>query len=102
MLKIELQSTVYQLEKDYKNGFDLESVKHLYTDYFEPFDYIVGDWAYGKLRLKGFCKKGNNIYNHINDIHFIDDYLENQCAYDCRYFILKKVKEANDKNEQEK
>ena len=29
------------------------------TDYFDEFDYILGDWAYGKLRLKGFCNKKN-------------------------------------------
>lgn len=92
MKKIQLESTIYQLEKDYKNAFDLGSVEHLYTDYFEPFDYIVGDWSYGKLRLKGFCEKGNSLYKKINDIGLINEYLEKYCAYDCKYFILKKEK----------
>ena len=40
-------------------AYDFESVVSKATDYFEPFDYIVGDWAYSKLRLKGFYNKTN-------------------------------------------
>ena len=47
----------YQIEKNYKNGFDYESAKELWTDYFDDYDYILGDWSYGKLRLKGYCNK---------------------------------------------
>ncbi len=90
MKKIQLEDTFYTVEKDYKNGFDLEAVEYLYTDYFEPFDYIVGDWSYGKLRLKGFCKKENTLYKHINDYHFVEDYIRDCCSYDCRYFVLRK------------
>ncbi len=90
MKKIQLENTFYTVEKNYKNGFDLEAFEHLYTDYFEPFDYILGDWSYGKLRLKGFCKKENAQFKHINDYHFIEDYIRDHCSYDCRYFVLKK------------
>ena len=55
-MNIKLEDTEWVLEEEYKDGFDLEALKERYTDYFEPYDYILGDWAYGKLRLKGFCK----------------------------------------------
>ena len=90
MKRIELENTIYKLEKDYKNGFDLDEIVKLYTEYFEPYDYILGDWSYGKLRLKGFCKKENKLYKLINDYDNIDEYIKNQCAHDCKYFILKK------------
>ena len=58
----------------------------LYGDY----DYIIVDWAYGKLRLKGFCKKENKLFKELNDFEKKDEYLRNNCAYNCRYFILEK------------
>lgn len=81
----------YELIKDYKGGFDNEEVKEKLTDFFIEYDYILGDWAYGKLRLKGFNNKENKNYKKINDKDTIDDYIKNHCAYDCRYFILKKI-----------
>ena len=54
MEKIILQNHTYELLNNVKDGFDMEVVLEKVTDYYEPFDYIVGDWAYGKLRLKGF------------------------------------------------
>lgn len=81
----------YELIVDYKNGYDKEAFTSLYTDYFKNYDYILGDWAYGKLRLKGFCTKENPHYNKINDYNTKEQYLNKQCAYDCKYFILKKI-----------
>ena len=52
----------------------------------------IGDFAYGKLRLKGFCNKDNSKFNKINDINNKEKYLEKECAYKCKYFLLKKVK----------
>ena len=50
----------YKLVTDYKDAFDNEQVLAKATDYFNEYDYIVGDWSYGSLRLKGFCKKENS------------------------------------------
>lgn len=88
---IELNGKMYEIIEDYKNGFDQNAMIEKFTDFFEPYDYIVGDWAYGKLRLKGFCDSDNSIYRKVNDINRKDAYLNNECAYECRYFILKKV-----------
>ena len=81
----------YEIIKDYKNGFVKDDVYDKVTDYFDGFDYILGDWAYGKLRLKGFCEKTNKNFKKINDIALVDDYIKNNCAYECRHFILKKI-----------
>lgn len=94
---IEIDNNKYELIENYKEGFELDTVKEKYTDYFEPYDYIIGDWSYGKLRLKGFCTKLNKICNKSNDIKFKDDYIKNLCSYDCRYFILQKIKNVNSK-----
>ncbi len=91
-MTIKLEDTEWVLEEEYKDGFDLEALKSRYTDYFEPYDYILGDWSYGKLRLKGFCKKINKICNKGNDIKFKDDYLKDLCSYECKWFLISKVK----------
>lgn len=92
MQKIILEKHEYELIKDYKNAFDKEKLETKYTDYFETYDYILGDFAYDKLRLKGFYDPDNKKCSKINSLDTLDDYIKNYCAYDCRYFLLKKVK----------
>jgi len=91
MKKIKLNELDYELIND-NNGFEEEEIINKATDYFMPYDYIVGDWAYNKLRLKGFCDKGNKIYKKVNDIKNLDKYISENCAYGCKYFVLKKLK----------
>ena len=93
MKKYKINDKEYELVENYKDGFDLETTIQKMTDFFDVYDYIVGDWAYGKLRLKGFCNKKNKIYKKINNFENIKDYIKNDCAYECKYFILKKCEE---------
>ena len=94
MKKVVLEKNEYELIEDNGDCFSLDEITEKYTDYFECFDYILGDYAYNKLRLKGFCEKNNPRYNKINDYNLKDKYLEELCAYKCRYFVLKKVKKG--------
>lgn len=96
--KIELEKNEYELIKNYKEGYDEELVRSKYTDYFEPYDYIFGDFSYDQLRLKGFYNHDNHSVNKNNDIEILEDYITNYCAYDCRYFLLKKKNEKVNKN----
>jgi len=89
---IEIENRKYELIKNYKEGFDKEEFISKYTDYFYDYDYIVGDIAYGKLRLKGFYDDKNKKVNKINNFKNLDIYLKNNCANDCKYYILKKCK----------
>ncbi len=81
----------YEIIKDYREGFIKEDFINRYTDYFKDFDYIVGDWSYGKLRLKGFYEDSNKKPSNINKIGKLDKYLEENCAYGCKYFVAKKI-----------
>lgn len=87
----EFNDIMYKLEKNIKDGFDYEEVQTKYTDYFEKFDYVFGDWAYGKLRLKGFYETNNKNVKIFNDIAKLDRYIEENCAVECRYFLIKKI-----------
>ncbi len=81
----------YELITDYKEGFNLDEATKKITDYFIPYDYIVGDWSYGKLRLKGFCNKENDIFKPINDFNNLENYLKENCSFNCKYFVLKRL-----------
>lgn len=91
-MKIVLNNNEYELIKEYKDAFNLEEVTSLFTDYFYGYDYVLGDYAYNKLRLKGFYNNHNPKATDINKFDYIDDYIKNYCAYDCKYFILKRGK----------
>ena len=90
MDKITLGLNTYEIIKDYKNGYNKDELINKYTDYFKNFDYIVGDWAYGKLRLKGFYEKSNKNCKDINNIDNLDKYIKENCAFDCAYFVAKR------------
>ena len=90
MKNIEINGINYEIVIDYNDAIDVEEIKEKITDYFDGFDYIVGDWAYSKLRLKGFYKEDNKKVSKINNIKDLDNYLKNNCAYGCRYFVLLK------------
>ena len=73
---VEVEGKKYKLIKDYRDGFDEEMFKEKYTSFFEEYDYIVGDIAYSKLRLKGFNDKDNKNFNKINDYKNVDKYIK--------------------------
>ena len=61
---IEINNKKYKLIKEHKDGFNKEVVESLLTEYFDNYDYVFGDWAYSKLRLKGFNKSDNKEVNN--------------------------------------
>ena len=82
----------YELIKDSNKIFNNDEFMDKVTDYFEPFDYIFGDYSYDKLRLKGYYDSDNKNATKVNDIKTLDDYIENYCAYGAKWFLLKKIK----------
>lgn len=90
-MKIELNNQQYELIKNYKDAFNEEEFLQKCTDYFYDYDYIVGDIAYGKLRLKGFYNENSKKVNKINNFKNLDIYLKNNCANDCKYYVVKKI-----------
>lgn len=100
MKKYVFNNNEYELIKNFREGFEEETVKEKLTDYFEDYDYVVGDWAYSKLRLKGFYDNSNKKVKKINNYNLLEEYLNNNCAVNARYFVIKKI--INDKNTNKK
>lgn len=90
MEKVIIDDIEYEIIKNYKNGYNKDDFLARYTDYFYDFDYVVGDWAYGKLRLKGFFDSKNKKCKDFNNFDNFDKYLKDNCAFDCSYFVAKR------------
>lgn len=90
-MNIEINNNKYELITNYKDAFDQEEFISKCTDYFYDYDYIVGDIAYGKLRLKGFYDEKNKKVKKLNNYKNVNNYLKNYCANDCKYYIVKKI-----------
>lgn len=90
--RIIINNIEYELIQNYRDAFEEKDFLEKCTDYFYDYDYIIGDIAYGKLRLKGFYDEKNKKVKTINNFKFKDKYLSEHCANDCRYFIVKKIK----------
>ena len=71
----ELLGENYKITKG-KENFDYEEVKKLFTDYFKDYDYVLGDYSYGKIRLKGFYDSNNKKVRQLNDIKNLNMYFK--------------------------
>lgn len=89
--EIIINDVSYEIVNNYNDALDNVLLDEYVTDYYDTFDYIVGDWAYGKLRLKGFYDKNNKKCKKMNDFANVNDYIKNYCAYGCRWFALHRV-----------
>ena len=90
MKEITINNINYEIIENNGDAIDIDLLAEKITDYFDGYDYIVGDWAYSKLRLKGFYDSNNKNCKEFNDIANIKDYLDNKCAYGCRWFSIKR------------
>ena len=90
MKKIEINGVNYELVRNDGNCFDKELVSSKITDYFDDYDYIFGDFAYEKVRLKGFYDSKNKKAKSINNINGLDEYIKNYCSFGAKVFLLKK------------
>ncbi|HPE15121.1 MAG TPA: DUF1027 domain-containing protein [Bacilli bacterium] len=94
MKTVVIKDIEYEVIKD-DDLLDVEELKEKLTDYFDTFDYILGDQSYNKLRLKGFYESSNKNKKDINDIKGLENYIKNYCAYGCKTFLLKKWEKKN-------
>ena len=89
--KITINDIEYEVIENVKEAIDKDVLAEKITDYFNDYEYIVGDWAYGKVRLKGFYDSKNKKAKEHNDIKNIEKYITEKCAYGCKWFEIKKI-----------
>ncbi|MFD2613770.1 YutD-like domain-containing protein [Paenibacillus gansuensis] len=81
----------YQIIQEHKIAWNPEAFRDRYSEVLERYDYIVGDWGYNQLRLKGFFKEDNPKVTRESSVAVLQDYLHEYCNFGCAYFILEKV-----------
>ncbi|USB32572.1 YutD family protein [Paenibacillus sp. YPG26] len=91
---IQVNGKSYEVIQENRNGWDPEAFKQRYSDVLERYDYIIGDWGYNQLRLKGFYRDNHPKVNKDSSISGIMDYINEYCNFGCPYFVLQRVKEA--------
>jgi uncharacterized protein YutD len=87
-----INNTCYELIEENRDGFNEEAFKERYADILNKYDYIVGDWGYNQLRLRGFFDDHNQRASYDTKISTLSEYLYEFCNFGCAYFVLKKVK----------
>lgn len=93
MSLIHFNDKVYRVVRDHKNGWNLEAFRERYSEVLDRYDYIVGDWGYNQLRLKGFFREGSPKATKDTSIAHLQDYLQEYCNFGCAYFVLERVKQ---------
>ena len=96
--KQEIRTTVYvnniqyEVIEEKRNGFNEEAFKARYAEILNKYDYIVGDWGYDQLRLRGFFDDSNQRATYDTKISTLSEYLYEYCNIGCSYFVVRKVK----------
>lgn len=83
----------YKLVQNYRDGFDYEATIKRYNDVLEKYDFIVGDWGYDQLRLKGFFMDDFKSAPIDAKISTLEDYLYEYCNFGCAYFVIQQTGE---------
>ena len=91
---IVIDSWKFDIMTDYREGFNEEALLARYSDVLLKYDYILGDWGYGQLRLKGFFDDTNQKATYETKINTLQDYLYEYCNFGCAYFVLKKMEKV--------
>jgi uncharacterized protein YutD len=82
----------YEIIEDEREGYNEEAFKARYSEILTKYDYIVGDWGYGQLRLRGFFDDSNQKATFDTKISTLSEYLYEYCNFGCPYFVVKKIK----------
>lgn len=87
MIKVDQQ--YFEIIEDYRDCFDEELFATRYSDILDKYDYVVGDFGYDQVRLKGFYKDANKKAEISKRFSSIQDYILEYCNFGCPYFVLR-------------
>lgn len=91
----------YELIENHRDGWNQEAFRERYSEVLDRYDYIVGDWGYNQLRLKGFYRDNHPKAPKDSTFSSMSDYINEYCNFGCAHFVLQKIKEHKDTKERE-
>lgn len=85
--KVLINNHTYKLIDNHNGCFNIDDFSINYNPIFSRYSYIVGDYGYGVLRLKGFSDDGTNTPLQ-NQFLAIKDYLNEYANMGADYFVM--------------
>lgn len=96
-MMIETTFGTYQLLRNEREAFNKEQFEGRYiVECYDKYTYLVGDLSSGILRIRGFSQDAKS----KNHFRYIPDYITESCVYNAQYFILKRIRNEQNKKEQ--
>ena len=89
---VTINNIAYEVIDERSDGYNEDAFKARYSEILTKYDYIVGDWGYGQLRLRGFFDDRNHKASFDTKISTLTEYLYEYCNFGCPYFVVKKIK----------
>lgn len=83
---------VFHIVQNFREGFNAEKLEQRFSDVFDKYDYIVGDWGFEQLRLKGFFSTSRKKMDATSKIDHLEDYLNEFCNFGAPYFVLRRIR----------
>ncbi|WP_408033822.1 YutD family protein [Terrilactibacillus tamarindi] len=93
--KVVVNNITYEVIENVRDGWKEASFLQRYSDILNKFDYIVGDWGYEQLRLRGFYEDTHRKASYDTRISTLTDYILEYCNFGCAYFVVKKIKSTD-------
>ncbi|WP_238404175.1 YutD family protein [Paenibacillus paridis] len=91
MALIHIGGKSYEIVHENRNGWNPEAFRDRYSEVLERYDFIIGDWGYSQLRLKGFFRDNHQKATKDSTFSGMSDYINEYCNFGCAYFILEKT-----------
>lgn len=88
-----VQGRIFELVYEVRKGWQPEAMKERYSEVLDRYDYVVGDWGFHQLRLKGFYAPKHRMAIGMNRFETIEDYLYEFCTIGCSFFVLRRMDE---------
>lgn len=92
-----IEGKKFEIVQDYREAFDAERLGERYSEILNKYDYVVADWGFEQLRLKGFYDNRNRKVPQDQRIANLQDYLYEYCNFGCPYFVLQRIDDKKER-----
>ena len=89
-----IENNYFEVIKDDQKSFNEEQFTSRYSEMLDKYDFIVGDFGYEQLRLKGFYHDSNKKSDANKRFSAIQDYILEYCNFGCKYFVLRRLSKS--------
>lgn len=94
---IMIEGKKFEIVQNYRDAFDAERLGERYSEILNKYDYVVADWGFEQMRLKGFYDNRNRKVPQDQRIANLQDYLYEYCNFGCPYFVLQRIDDKKER-----